>query len=90
MHSYQQHRPAILLNRDSVSLTAVGMDWKRAMRRNQIARTAARFPKRGANKMITGIFDLLRVEQTARVAIAVPTHKLGLGLAERIKEEARP
>jgi hypothetical protein len=34
--------------------------------------------------MITGIVDLLRVEQTARVAIAVPTHKLGLGLAERI------
>jgi hypothetical protein len=34
--------------------------------------------------MITGIVDLLRVEPTARVAIAAPTHKLGLGLAERI------
>jgi len=35
--------------------------------------------------MINGIVDLLRIEPTARVAIAVPTHKLGAGLAKRIK-----
>ena len=36
--------------------------------------------------MIAGIVELLRVEQTTRVAIAVPTHKLGQGLADRVNK----
>jgi Type III restriction enzyme, res subunit len=34
--------------------------------------------------MIAGIAELLRTNGTTRVVIAVPTHKLGQGLAERI------
>jgi hypothetical protein len=34
--------------------------------------------------MIAGIVGFLRIEATARVVIAVPTHKLGAGLAGRI------
>jgi hypothetical protein len=34
--------------------------------------------------MIAGITDLLRADETMRVVIAVPTHKLGQGLADRI------
>jgi hypothetical protein len=34
--------------------------------------------------MIAGITELLRTDATTRVVIAVPTHKLGAGLADRI------
>jgi hypothetical protein len=37
--------------------------------------------------MITGVVGLLRSDETARVVIAVPTHKLGEGLADRINIE---
>jgi hypothetical protein len=36
--------------------------------------------------MVVGITELLRTEDTTRVAIAVPTHKLGQGLADRINK----
>ena len=36
--------------------------------------------------MITGIVEFLCADPTARVAIAVPTHKLGAGLAERVNK----
>jgi hypothetical protein len=37
--------------------------------------------------MINGIIDFLRSDEAARIVIAVPTHKLGEGLAERINRE---
>ena len=36
--------------------------------------------------MIAGITELLRSDETTRVVIAVPTHKLGQGLADRINQ----
>jgi hypothetical protein len=37
--------------------------------------------------MINGVVEFLRSDETARIAIAVPTHKLGEGLADRINRE---
>ena len=37
--------------------------------------------------MIAGVVAFLRTDQTARVVIAVPTQKLGAGLAHRINTE---
>ena len=36
--------------------------------------------------MIAGITELLRSDETARIVVAVPTHKLGQGLAARINK----